>query len=114
MSSFFDQWIMWAFILSGSLVCIGCLLPANWLPPIKNDKFAHFIAFSGLTFLAKLNTKTVEGLIIWLIALVIAGLCIEFLQKLVPGRSFCWKDFRANVAGIISAASVCCAFDLFF
>ena len=46
----------------------------------------------------------------WLYVLagaVFAGFAIELLQKLVPGRSFCWRDMRANTAGIAAAILVC-------
>jgi VanZ family protein len=38
--------------------------------------------------------------LVWLLGLLLAGLAIEILQKLVPGRSFCWRDMGANTAGI--------------
>ncbi len=35
-----------------------------------------------------------------------AGVVIELLQFLVPGRGFCWRDVAANAAGI-AAAGLC-------
>jgi VanZ family protein len=43
---------------------------------------------------------------LWLLGLLLAGFAIELLQKLVPGRSFCWRDMRANTAGIAAAVLV--------
>lgn len=103
---------LWLFVLAASIVCTGCLLPARWAPPIRNDKLAHFIAFGGLALLAKMITGSPQELIIWLLGLALAGLLIEVLQELVvPGRSFCWKDMMANLAGILSSAILCVLFD---
>lgn len=96
-----DQYLIGTFALLATLVCLGTLLPSNWLPPIKNDKLAHFIAFAGLTFIAQMIAKSTFDLILWIAIISIAGLLIEIMQKFVPGRSFCWKDLISNFIGII-------------
>jgi VanZ family protein len=88
------------FILASTAVCLGCLVPARWLPPLRNDKWMHFGAFSGLALLARFIAKTQLELMIWFLSLLLAGLLIEVLQIWVPGRSFCWRDMAANTAGV--------------
>ena len=109
--SAFQAPALWLFGLSASLVCVGCLLPAKWIPPIKHDKAAHFVAFAGLVFIARMNTTTLSELLVWLAGLTVAGLLIEILQQFVPGRHFCWEDMRANAAGILVASIFCIVFD---
>ena len=92
------------FLLALTAVSVGCLLPANWLPPLPHDKLLHFGAFAVLTGLAVLLAPAWHEQKYWLAGLLLAGWVIEVLQKFVPGRSFCWRDMLANVAGIVSAA----------
>jgi VanZ family protein len=105
---------VWIFILSASAICVGCLLPARWMPRIENDKLAHFLAFGVLTILAKMIAATSNELIFWVLGIGLAGLLIEILQKLVPGRNFCWRDMFANLAGIFVAVILCVLFDVVY
>lgn len=100
------SWELWLFVAALAAVAIGCLLPSGWLPVLPNDKLLHFGAFAGLTVLATLNAGSYRALGWWVLGLLAAGLLIEILQNLVPGRSFCWRDQAANVAGI-GAAALC-------
>lgn len=94
------------FVCAATGVCIGCLVPNRWLPPLPNDKFLHFSAYAVLTVLAlRLADGAVES-VCWLIALLVSGWLIECLQALVPDRRFCWRDMAANAAGIVAAALV--------
>lgn len=92
-------------LLSASFaISAGCLMPANWLPPLPHDKFLHFIAFGGLMLLAGRIAQSGSQLASWMLGLFLAGWAIECLQILVPGRKFCWRDMAANTAGILVAA----------
>lgn len=97
------SWELIVFLASGSAVLLGCLLPARWLPLLPHDKLLHFMAFAGLALLALRIAPHWPGRLAWLLGLLSAGFAIELLQKLVPGRSFCWHDMRANAAGIAAA-----------
>jgi hypothetical protein len=88
------------FILALSVICVGCLLPARWLPPLRNDKWMHFVAFAGLSVLIRPLANSPIELMWCFIALLIFGFLIEILQNWVPGRRFCWRDLVANAAGI--------------
>ena len=88
------------FTITFAAICLGCLVPASWLPPLRNDKWMHFVAFAVLSIMAKIMTSSPSELAIWFCGLLVAGLCIEILQHWVPGRSFCWRDMAANTAGV--------------
>jgi hypothetical protein len=92
------------FVCAAMGVCIGCLVPNRWLPPLPNDKLLHFAAFAVLTVLAlRIADSLAEGAW-WLAGLLLGGWLIECLQALVPDRRFCWRDMAANAAGIAFAA----------
>lgn len=99
-------WELMAFAVVACAMCVGCLVPNAWLPPLPNDKLMHFGGFALLTALAlRLADGTVASLLS-LLALLVASWLIECLQTLVPGRGFCWRDMGANAAGIASVALV--------
>ncbi|GAB3386277.1 VanZ family protein [Massilia agri] len=100
------SWEFIVFLAASGAVALGCLLPARWLPLLPHDKFLHFIAFAGLSVLALRIEPDWLLRLCWLGGLLLAGLAIEILQKLVPGRNFCWKDMAANTAGIGCATLV--------
>lgn len=92
------------FVCAASAVCIGCLVPNRWLPPLPNDKFLHFAAFALLTVLA-LRIADGRDEAAWALAgLLAGGWLIECLQAFVPDRRFCWRDMAANSAGVACAA----------
>jgi len=92
------------FVCAALGLCIGCLVPNRWLPPLPNDKLLHFAAFAVLTVLALRIAQTGAQAAWWLAGLLVGGWVIECLQALVPDRRFCWRDIGANAAGIGSAA----------
>ena len=100
------SWELIVFLAATAAVVLGCLLPARWLPLLPHDKLLHFIAFAGLSALALHIEPAWPRRAVWLLGLLVAGLAIELLQKMVPGRSFCWRDMGANTAGILAAALV--------
>ncbi|MFZ6760624.1 hypothetical protein ACO0K9_25745 [Undibacterium sp. Ji50W] len=54
--------MFWLFTLSAILECVGSLLPAKWMPPIKHDKFAHFVAFGGMALIASIRVANLHEL----------------------------------------------------
>lgn len=95
-------------------VCVGCLVPNRWLPPLPNDKFLHFASFALLAGLALRMAQGPADAFFWLTGLLIAGWLIECLQALVPDRGFCWRDILANAAGIAFAAVAAPLYVTFF
>lgn len=100
------SWELMVFLGAAGAIALGCLLPAGWLPLLPHDKLLHFIAFGGLSVLALCIEPAWPRRAVWLLGLLFAGYAIELLQKLVPGRSFCWRDMGANTAGIVVATLV--------
>lgn len=106
-------WEVILFVGAAVALCAGCLVPNGWLPKLPNDKLMHFAAFAVLSALAlRIADGTLESLA-WLLALLVGGWVIECLQALVPDRAFCWRDIRANAAGIAFAAACAQAAPLF-
>ena len=93
-------WEWMAFAGAATSLCVGCLVPNRWLPPLPNDKLMHFTAFALLTALALRIAQGAAESLLWMMGLLAAGWLIECLQALVPDRSFCWRDMAANAAGI--------------
>ena len=96
------------WLIAVALVVIGSLLPASTLVRLNynaiapNDKIVHFM---GYTVLAVLPTAFFEllGMGLALAASMIPmGVLIEFLQRLVPGRSFELGDMLADTLGVIA------------
>ncbi|MFD2366667.1 hypothetical protein [Pseudoduganella sp. GCM10020061] len=93
-------WEWMAFAGAATSLCVGCLVPNRWLPPLPNDKLMHFLGFALLTALAMRIAQGAAEAALWMLGLLAAGWLIECLQALVPDRSFCWRDLGANAAGI--------------
>lgn len=99
------SWEVLSFVLVAGALSAGCLVPNRWLPPLPNDKFMHFAGFGLLSLLALQIADGVAERALWLFGLLVGGWVIECLQALVPDRAFCWRDMRANTAGIACAAA---------
>jgi VanZ family protein len=104
--------LTFSFGLTFVLVCIGCLVPARFLPPLRNDKLLHFVCFALLAAFARLISDGSLDFLVWILVLQIAGFLIEVLQRWIPGRSFCWRDLIANTAGVGSVALLSELFEL--
>jgi VanZ family protein len=100
--------------MAASAVCVGCLVPNRWLPPLPNDKFLHFASFAVLAMLALRVAQGRSEALFWLLGLLIAGWLIECMQALVPDRRFCWRDILANAAGIAFSAIAAQLYVTFF
>ena len=105
-------WDLLLFGVTGTAMCVGCLVPNRWLPPLPNDKFMHFAGFGLLSVLALRVANGLGESVFWLLGLLVAGWLIECLQALVPDRRFCWRDLAANAAGIAVVAVGACTLTL--
>jgi VanZ family protein len=99
------KWKVIGFAIAATIVAAGCLMPNRWLPPLPNDKLLHFIAFARLMVLAEQIARNQMELVLWMLALFLAGWLLEGLQTWVPDRKFCWRDLAANTAGILAGAA---------
>lgn len=90
------------------------LTPGPNLPPLPQwelisfDTFVHALIFGGLTFLLsnalrENKVKFSRSKAIWLafILSLVFGILIEFIQPLVPGRTFSYHDILSNTIGCI-------------
>lgn len=96
------DWVLLGMAMTA--VCVGCLVPNRWLPPLPNDKLLHFASFAVLGVLALRLADNGMQAGFWLFGLLVLGWLIECLQALVPDRHFCWRDMGANTAGLVCAA----------
>jgi VanZ family protein len=99
------RWELILFLIGLVAIPFGCLAPQSWIPPLPHDKVLHFVAFGGMALLAGRLVPPGSVMLV-LGAVFVAGVLIELLQKLIPGRNFCWRDLVANGAGI-AAAGLC-------
>lgn len=99
-----DRHRLWAVsaVLCAALIALGSLTPGSEMPAtLPWDKFNHFVGYAGLAGLVGLG-----GLSLWrtLIAVVLYGIAIEYLQIVVPGRTGGdWMDIFANTLGALTA-----------
>jgi VanZ family protein len=88
-------------LLYSAFVLYLCVLPSETLPKDTNDKLAHLLAFSGISFLWQAVSSQ------WI--KVLAGgtffaIAIEVIQANLPDsfhRSGDWKDVAADVIGLL-------------
>ena len=66
----------------------------------ESDKVAHFAAYLWLAILPFFAFQPPAALRRALV-MVPLGIALEFLQILVPGRTFSFGDILANVAGVV-------------
>ncbi len=65
------------------------------------DKVAHFLAYLWLAALSFFAFPTPKSTLTGALCMVPLGICLEFLQIYVPGRSFSAADMAANGLGVI-------------
>lgn len=98
--------LLFLWIADIVLVGVGSLLPPGALHRIHytdlplNDKFVHFGNYAILGLLPAMAFDTPCTSIICGAAMVLIGISLEFLQRLVPGRSFEVGDMVANGLGV--------------
>jgi len=105
-----NVWIVW-----GSIILLGSLLPAQHMPKFNLidlfsiDKVLHFFCHGILTMLLLLGTKNKQQSIlhnkqIWqlVIAVILYGILIELIQHfIIVNRQFDLLDIVANIAGCL-------------
>lgn len=69
----------------------------NW--GIAPDKLHHMIAYMGWTVLGT-SSRGPGSVTVRVLAVVLIGLLLEWLQRFTPGRSFDLLDFVFNLTGV--------------
>lgn len=101
--------IVWTVIIAILTLSPGRSVPdvPFWIIP-HFDKIVHAGIFGMLSFLMArgiikqyAGQKIKKAFVISFFATVVYGLIIEYLQRLVPGRSFELGDLIANTAGVV-------------
>lgn len=88
------------------VVVVGSLTPAAEMPSLEaSDKVQHFGAYAVLALCGVLGWPRGRPLALVVGGLIAAGLCIELLQMLVPGRSAEFADGVADIAGVAVGAA---------
>ncbi|MCE9682261.1 VanZ family protein [Halomonas alkalisoli] len=102
-----DRHRLWAVlaILAAIVIAIGSLTPGSEMPKtLPWDKFNHFVGYAGLAGLVGLAGLPLVRTFVFV---VLFGICIEYLQIPVPGRSGGdWWDILANSLGAATAVLV--------
>jgi len=95
-------------LLWGAEICaviVGSLLPASVLDGIHyDDKLVHFVNYAALGMLPAIGLEALSSGMACAAAMVPMGICIEFLQRLIPGRTFELADMAANGLGVVTGA----------
>lgn len=71
-----------------------------------NDKLVHFMGYSVLALLPVAFLELAELGIMLALSMIPMGVLLEFLQRLVPGRSFEFGDMVANCLGVAAGTMV--------
>ena len=67
------------------------------------DKLHHFVAYGTVMFvwIIALSPQTRRQQITLAILFILMGIAVEFIQGIVPYRSFSWADALANTGGVL-------------
>tara|TARA_R110001592_G_scaffold9215_1_gene49127 strand:+ start:51824 stop:52204 length:381 start_codon:yes stop_codon:yes gene_type:complete len=106
--------LLWSFGMAYALFS-----PASNVPDIPkfygSDKVIHFGMFVGMAFLwnrvvrhnVNINRKNSTKLFTnYLVLWIFIAILTEYLQRLVPGRSFDYFDIITNIVGVIIGAGI--------
>jgi VanZ family protein len=84
----------WLELLLHCLFCAGImaiifisLLPANWVPPLMNDRLEHLVAYAYLGLIGGLIFPRLRATLRLILFLWILAAMLEIAQKFAPGRS---------------------------
>ena len=101
-----------AWLLCIALVITGSLLPAG-SPVIRlvgglpvSTKVLHFCAYAWLAVLALFAVERKLLALLAASAMIVLGIALEFVQRLVPGRSFEFRDMLINGLGVVTGVVI--------
>jgi hypothetical protein len=98
--------LLWMALMIGTFW--GELLPGGSavlnLVGLLSDKLVHFSSYTLLAFIPAMGFRRPAG-IACALAMIPVGVGLEFLQRMVPGRSFEIADMAANTLGVLAGLS---------
>jgi len=106
--------VIWSFGMAYALYSPGSNVPD--IPKFYgSDKLIHFGMFTGMPFLwnrvilkrarqkAKNKIKLFTNyLVLWILIAILS----EYIQRIVPGRSFDYMDILTNISGVITGTGI--------
>jgi len=90
-----------SFIYLIALVLLSLIPLSGIEAPGNSDKIAHFISYGGLAVLAYFIARSFNTRFYLFISVIVLGILLEFLQLVIPGRSFSYLDILANISGTL-------------
>ncbi len=99
------------WLLAMAVVITGELLPGDspalaWIGASHiSDKLLHFVAYTGLAVIPVFGFSLPAGLAS-AASMILLGIALEFVQRLVPGRSFEVADMVANALGVLTGVAL--------
>lgn len=102
--------IFWAIgvaaVVCGSLLPPWALHRLHYDSVAPNDKVVHFLGYTVLAVLPVAFMEIVGVGVAFAAGMIPMGICLEFLQRMVPGRSFEVRDMIANSLGVVAGILV--------
>ena len=102
-------------LLLGAMIC-SALVPGSERSPGENiylDKIFHFATSSVATALPLIFIYRRRTAILCAAFIPVLGFGLEYLQRMVNGRTFSPEDLLANNFGVMIGVAVGCCFRLF-
>jgi glycopeptide antibiotics resistance protein len=99
-----------------TLLLVGLLTPGQQLPDVHKvpgmDKMVHFGLFAVFAFLwarvfnnsKRKRIKKSKYIPNFLVFVFVFAILVEYIQRLVPGRSFDYMDILFNIMGVAAGA----------
>lgn len=112
----FSGYILAAWVIMIIVISLTPDLPVLKLHTAKKeirlDYVIHFCEYGFMAFMAYLAFSrrdfriTAAGLVTITACIILFALAEEFHQRMVPGRTFNFKDIISNILGIVTALGV--------
>jgi hypothetical protein len=90
------------------LLIVGSLQPARPAPIVGLHRELHWLAFGGTAVLLLLLSQTRRRQIGSLLATLLLGLTLEYLQHLIYRNAIEWRDVRDDSAAVGAAFTLYC------
>ncbi|MDO8494693.1 MAG: VanZ family protein [Deltaproteobacteria bacterium] len=96
-------WLLIGWLFVGLVIFISLTpSPPKVIPFPLQDKVLHFSNYLFIMFWFAVGCTTKKMKTWFLIGFILMGISLEFLQGLVPTRTFDFHDMLANTAGVLA------------